>query len=192
MEWATQLLADFEERNEVGGVDGWTVLSQATFRGRVKFMGPNLARHDDGQSTFFIGFVDDGEKGVKWWSYYYKAEIASLVNFVELLSDPPDDFSSLLLPRHVELAARGKQLRAQLPSYLEQQRAAVVAHCPLPIVLQSIVAECAAPTPMDKWTDGLHIQDPVEKRARLAADVDQADEALPQLRRSLRLQQRQA
>jgi hypothetical protein len=49
-------------------------------------------------------------------------------------------------------------LQAKLPSYLEQQRATIVANCPLPAVLQSLVIDYAAPTPEDMWTDGLRIQ----------------------------------
>jgi hypothetical protein len=196
MEWATRLLADFDERNKVDGVDGWTILSQAIFCGRVTFMEPSLAvimepsfvGYGDGRAMFFIDVLEDGENRAKRWGYRNKAELTSLLNFMELLGDPP----LLLLPQHVELSARGQLLRAQLPSYLLQQRASVVAHCPLPTVLQPIVAEYAAPTPVDIWTDGLRIKAPEEKRARVAADVDQADEGLPQLRRFHRLQQKRA
>jgi hypothetical protein len=196
MEWATRRLADFERRNAVGGEDGWTVLSQAIFCGRVKFMEPSLAvimepsfvSHGDGRAMFFINVLEDDENSAKRWGYRYKAELASLLNFMELLGDPP----LLLLPQHVELAARCQLLRKQLPSYLKQQRTSILAHCPLPTVLQSIVAAYAVPTAGDMWTDGLRIQAPGEKRARVAADVDQADEGLPQLWRSLRLQQKRA
>jgi hypothetical protein len=47
--------------------------------------------------------------------------------------------------------------RTQLPAYLEQQEASIVAHCPLPGVLQPLVAEYAAPTSEDMWTDGLRV-----------------------------------
>lgn len=41
-ELATRLLAEFEARNKVGPLDGWTVLSKAIFRGRVMFAEPFL------------------------------------------------------------------------------------------------------------------------------------------------------
>jgi hypothetical protein len=179
MEWATRRLADFKERNAVGGEDGWTVLSQAIFCGRVTFMKlimePSFVSHGNGRAMFFINILEDDENSVKRWGYRYKAELALLLDFMELLGDPP----LLFLTQHAVLAARGQLLREQLPSYLEQQRAAVVAHCPLPTVLQSIVAAYAAPTPLDMWTDGLRIQAPRDKSACVAADVDQADEGLP-------------
>jgi hypothetical protein len=72
------------------------------------------------------------------------------------LEDAPPDFIIRLSPEHADICARGRQLRAQLPSYLEQQRALVVAHCPLPAaVLQSLVVAYA---PKDMWTDGLRVQ----------------------------------
>jgi hypothetical protein len=106
--------------------------------------------------------------------FLIETALDTLLNFMELFGDPPEELFSTLKPQHAELTARGKQLREQLPSYLEQQRASIVAHCPLPTVLQPIVAAYAAPTPVDMWTDGLRIKAPVEKRTRLAADVDQA------------------
>jgi hypothetical protein len=36
---------------------------------------------------------------------------------------------------------------------MEQQHALIKASCPLPTVLQSIVAAYAKPTPDDMWTD---------------------------------------
>jgi hypothetical protein len=83
--------------------------------------------------------------------------LASLLKVMVLLADAPPDFVAQLSPAHAELATRGQQLCAQLPSYLEQQRALVVAHCPLPAVLQPIVYGLAAPTPEDMWTEGLRV-----------------------------------
>jgi ankyrin repeat protein len=62
-----------------------------------------------------------------------------------------------LSPQHLDICTRGRQLRAQLPSYLEQQRAALVAQCPLPAVLRCLVAEYAVTTPEDMWADGLRM-----------------------------------
>jgi hypothetical protein len=40
---------------------------------------------------------------------------------------------------------------------MEQQQAAVVAHCPLPAVLQSVVTAYGVTTPEDMWADGLRM-----------------------------------
>jgi hypothetical protein len=85
---------------------------------------------------------------------------------------------------------RSQELRAQLPSYRKQQRAAVLAHCHLPAVLQSLVAAYAATTPKDMWADGLRVQTPRAKRGR--TNVDKKEEGVPPIRRSLRLRQRNA
>ena len=68
-----------------------------------------------------------------------------------MLGDAPATFIARLSPLHANIAMRGRQFRAQLPSYLEQQQDSVVAHCPIPAVLQSIVAAYAATTPGDMW-----------------------------------------
>ena len=49
----------------------------------------------------------------------------------------------------------GRQLRARLPSYLEQQQALVLEHCPLPAVLQPLVAAYADPSRDDIWATRL-------------------------------------
>jgi hypothetical protein len=87
-------------------------------------------------------------------------ELSALLKVMVMLEDAPANFITRLMPHHAELCERNRQLRAQLPSYLEQQRASVMAHCPLPLVLQSVVAEYAATTPEDMWTDGLRMQAP--------------------------------
>jgi hypothetical protein len=156
----------------VGADDGWTLLSRAIFYGHVKFTDPALRREFGGDRALFcIKVLEDGVHSV---DFLIETALDTLLNFMELFGDPPEELFSTLKPQHAELTARGKQLREQLPSYLEQQRASIVAHCPLPTVLQPIVAAYAAPTPVDMWTDGLRIKAPVEKRTRLAADVDQA------------------
>jgi hypothetical protein len=91
-----------------------------------------------------------------------------------IIEDAPANFIASLLPQHSEICTRGRQLRAQLPSYLEQQRTAVVAHFPLPTVLQSLVVAYAATTPEDMWADGLRVQAPRAKRGR--TKVDEVDE----------------
>jgi hypothetical protein len=71
--------------------------------------------------------------------------LALLLKVMVLLADAPPDFVAKLSPEHTELATRGQQFRVQLPSYLEQQRALVVAHCLLPAALQPIVYGLANP-----------------------------------------------
>jgi hypothetical protein len=56
--------------------------------------------------------------------------IAALLKVMVMLGDAPPKFVAKLSQAHAEIAARGQQYRVQLPSYLEQQRAMVVAHCP--------------------------------------------------------------
>jgi hypothetical protein len=84
--------------------------------------------------------------------------LTSLLKVMVMLDDAPPPFVvDLLAPAHAELATRGLRFRAQLPSYLEQQRASIFRDCPLPLVLLPIVAEYTATTPEDMWTDGLRI-----------------------------------
>jgi hypothetical protein len=123
------------------------------------------------------------------------AELSSLLKVVVMLEDAPFDLCCFILPPHdVELCTRGRQLRAQLPSYLEQQRAVVVVQCPLPVVLHSLVAAYAVTTANDMWADGLRVQAPRAKRDRAEADKEDEEdgEDAPPLRRSLRLRQKHA
>jgi hypothetical protein len=94
------------------------------------------------------------------------AELSSLLRVVVLLEDAPADFVEKLSSQHTAIYTQGRQLRAQLPSSLEQQRATVVAHCPLLTVMQFLVVSYAATTPEDMRTDGLRVQVPRSKRAR--------------------------
>jgi hypothetical protein len=74
-------------------------------------------------------------------------ELTVLLQTMALAGDAPPKILAKLLEKHAELCARGHRLRTQLPVYLEQQRAYIVAHCTLPRVLQPLVADYAAPTP---------------------------------------------
>jgi ankyrin repeat protein len=94
------------------------------------------------------------------------AELSSLIKVMVMLEDAPMFMMNRLSPHDAELCTRGRELRAQLPTYLEQQRAAVVTHCPVPSVLQSVVAAYAVTTPEDMWADGLRVQAPRGKRRR--------------------------
>jgi hypothetical protein len=92
------------------------------------------------------------------------AELSSLLKVLTLLPISPDHdrflpaFVARLLPQHAELCTRGRQLRARLPAYLEQQRASICTHCLLPAVLQDMVTAYALPTPEDLWSYGLPIR----------------------------------
>jgi hypothetical protein len=107
-----------------------------------------------------------------------------------MLDDAPPYFVAKLSYAHAEIATRGRQYRVQLPSYLEQQRAMVVAHCPLPAVLQPLVGAYAALTLEDMCAGGLRVQQvdrPKRPRMMMAgADSD----AEVQIRRSLRLREK--
>jgi hypothetical protein len=97
------------------------------------------------------------------------AELSTILKVMIMLKDTPPDFKAKLKPRHAEIVTQGQELRAQLPSYLAEQRALVVAHCPLLAVLQPLVAAYAEPTPEDMWTDGLRVHGPRPKRPRAVA-----------------------
>jgi hypothetical protein len=126
-------------------------------------------------------------------------ELSSLLKVMVMLEDAPEPFMtaglSLYTARFAEIAMRGQQLRAQLPSYLEQQWAMVVTHYPLPGVLQPLVAAYAATTPEDMWTDGLRVKAPRAKRVRVSKaiksreGVEGDDEVAHFPRRSQRLRQ---
>jgi hypothetical protein len=120
---------------------------------------------------------------LNFWGDESAAELSSLLKVMVMLDDAPADFNTRLLQQHADICTQGRQLRAQLPSYLEQQRAAVVAHCFLPAVLQCLVAAYAVTTPDDMWTDGLRVQAP---RAREAGKAEREDAPPPLRSRRLR------
>jgi hypothetical protein len=84
-------------------------------------------------------------------------KLSSLLKVIVMLEDAPAAFLARLMTHHAQLCGRGRYLRAQLPSYLEKQRSTIVIYCPVPAVLQSIVAEYATTTPEDMWTYGLFV-----------------------------------
>jgi hypothetical protein len=86
------------------------------------------------------------------------AALAPLLKIMVMLGDAPPSFVANLSPAYAKLTTKGRQYRAQLPSFLEQQRASVFEHCCLPPVLLPIVAEYAVTTPEDMWTDGLRVE----------------------------------
>jgi hypothetical protein len=134
-------------------------------------------------------------------SYTDIFELSSLLRVMVMLEDAPESFTtaglSLYNARFAEIAMQGRQLRAQLPSHLEQQQAAVVTDCPLPAVLQRLVVDYAVTTPEDMWTDGLRIKASRAKRVRGAPKVKKSkeeqevdDEVATFPRRSQRLRQK--
>jgi ankyrin repeat protein len=136
---------------------------------------------------------DNDDGGISPWSALCAgptqvadtADLAALLKVMVLLDDAPAYVIDTLSPAHAKIATRGRQLRAQLPSYLKRQRALVVAHCLLPSALQPIVAGYAAPTPEDMWAEG-----GLRVRAKRARAVVVAGASVPVLRRSLRLRQK--
>ena len=81
-----------------------------------------------------------------WQSGAEIAKFTSLLKVMVILDYAPDAFIAKLKPRHVRIATRGRQLRMLLPLYVEQQRTSIVAHCPLPNVLQHLVVSYATPS----------------------------------------------
>jgi hypothetical protein len=117
-------------------------------------------------------------------------KLSSLLKVMALLGDAPADFIARLRSKQSKIIMRGRQLRA----LLDQQRSLIVAHCPLPSVLQTIVTAFAATSPKDLWTDELRAQAPRTKRARAEpalAEVGENDDSRA-LRRSRRLRQKQS
>jgi hypothetical protein len=78
--------------------------------------------------------------------------LASLLKAMILMADAPPEFMRYLRPHHAWIVERGNDLRSKFPMYLEEQRNQVAAHCPLPTVLQNIVAGYAARTHL-VWED---------------------------------------
>jgi hypothetical protein len=177
MHWLlTEGGSSLAERSE----DGVSALLQAAYNG--KFTAMQYLLEEQGASM-----SESDVYGVTVWSALLnsdsdypdsdprEAELSSLLKVMVILDDAPTDFIAELSPQHAKLCTRGRQLRALLPSYLEQQLAAVIVHCPLLAVLQSLVAEYAATTTGDMWADGLRVQAPHAKRARAREDQDEED-----------------
>jgi hypothetical protein len=104
------------------------------------------------------------------------AELSSLLKVMVMLDDAPAAFVAKLSPQHADICTRGRQLRAHLPSYLGQQRATVVAHCPLPSALVPLVIEYAATTREDMWAYRLRVQAPRAKKDRKEANKEKEED----------------
>jgi hypothetical protein len=106
-------------------------------------------------------------------SWHYEAAVlSSLLKVITVLGDVPSDswFKDKFRASDIRIITEGQKLRARLPSFLEQQRARLVAHCPLPAVLQKLVVDYALPTCDDIWEGKLRVRAPRAKRPRTAAD----------------------
>jgi hypothetical protein len=88
-------------------------------------------------------------------------QLLPLVKVLVMLEDAPVGMLHNCSKPHAQPLRRicdlGRQYWAQLPSFLEQQRASVTAHCPLPAALQSVVVGYAATTPKNVWANGLRL-----------------------------------
>jgi hypothetical protein len=119
-----------------------------------------------------VGITDATNNGDTVWELLHlrvadPAALASLLKNV--LGEAPPAFEAKLSPENSELSTQGCYFHAQLPTYtfLEWQRAQVVEKCPLPAVLQYIVADYAAANPKDLWAGGLRTQVPWAHRLRV-------------------------
>jgi hypothetical protein len=136
--------------------DGMIALALATHFGRdgiVEFNkhGSNIGFGKESHlilgSLSLISYNHNDESGAAMISLLKVAKI------ITLLGTLPSFEQGFLL--HHELIDKGRQLRAQLPAYLEQRCALIVTHCPLPTVLQKVVAAYADLTYADVWESGL-------------------------------------
>ena len=81
----------------------------------------------------------------------YHAALTPLLKVMTLLGDVPPTFKPELSVEHSLIMQKGPLLRRELPAYLERRQRLLLAHCPLPAVLQSLVAAFATHTWEDNW-----------------------------------------
>jgi ankyrin repeat protein len=134
--------------------NGSTPLLISAYRGHL-----NVVRYllDEG-----VSIAEADHKGRTLWDVLNvkdadQAELTSLLETMVLLGEASSDFIAKFSPQHAELFTRGRELRAKLPAYCEQQWALIIEHSPLPTVLQPIVAAYAAPRAEDVWASGLRV-----------------------------------
>jgi hypothetical protein len=149
------LVKEFEADVNRAKPDGTTPLFIAAYRGNQGVMRWLLAeggasvdeRSPQGHTLWQMMKLEEADD----------AELALLLQTMVLVADAPLEFIAKLSSQHTDLCVRGRQLRTQLPVYLQQQRASIFAQCPLPRVLLPLVAKYAATTSEDIWTDGLRV-----------------------------------
>jgi hypothetical protein len=95
-------------------------------------------------------------------------DLSSLLKVMTLLSDAPPLIKTRISFSHGLLVEEGRKLRAQLPVYLEQLRAELIAYCQLIPALLPLIAAYAEPTRKDIWEFRLPVKAPSQKRAREA------------------------
>jgi hypothetical protein len=153
MEMVQWLLTEGGASVQEAGEYGYTSLLWAAFCGRIPLMTWLLT--EGGASITEVG--QDGRSVWRHLRHHIqranRTELSSLLRVMVLLDDAPPEFVSLLKLADARIVAQGQHFRDLLPSYLEQQPRLVVIHCPLPAVLKPIVAEYAAFTQEDIWTD---------------------------------------
>jgi hypothetical protein len=77
----------------------------------------------------------------------------ALIKLLSLISDAPSRSRKFCAENSLkaETMEKGRQLRARLPAYDQQRSVLLTTHCPLPAVLQDVVAAYAEPTRADVW-----------------------------------------
>jgi hypothetical protein len=144
--------------------EGGARISDTTQEGRTVFLFALEFAHcslvqwllEEGGANITDTAVMNGKHKSVWDLYNFNElgyGLKSLVKVMVLLDDASNDFIAKLSPQNADVVTQGRQIRALRPSYLEQQHALIDTHCPLPTVLQSIVATYAEPTSEDMWTD---------------------------------------
>jgi hypothetical protein len=133
---------------------GRTPLLRAASYGRITVVEWLLT---DGRSTM----SEADHNGDMVWSHLKRhirraadVTLSSLLRHMVLLEDAPPAFLLFLVlePQHKQIIFEGRQLRAQLLDHLEHLRTMLMRRCPLPSVLQPLIAAYAAPTTEDMWT----------------------------------------
>jgi ankyrin repeat protein len=100
--------------------------------------------------------LEDGDHRNVWDHFNIdrpQTGLESLLKVIVLLDDAPTNSVAELSPQNADIVTQDRHIRALRPAYLVQQDALTETTCPLPTVLQSIIATYAEPTPEDMWTD---------------------------------------
>jgi hypothetical protein len=143
--------ADFSERR----VDGASLLLVAAQEGKMGLIQWLLV---EGRASI----TESNNYGQTVWNILNlkgadDCELASLLQVMILLDDEPPGFFLTIPLQHAKICTGGRQLREQLPAFLEQQKDIICIQCPLPTVLQHLVAAYVAPTSEDIWMHGLRV-----------------------------------